>query len=563
MTIAAGARLGGFEVLGPLGAGGMGEVYRARDTRLGREVALKVLPEALSSDRERLARFEQEARAASALNHPNIVTIHEIGREGETTFVAMELVDGKTLRELSAPGPDAGQEGPQRGRAGFGGPGQGPRRGNRPPGPEARKRDGLDRRLRQDPRLRPREADGDRFRRRLGDADDGAARDAPRDGDGHGRLHVAGAGLGRAGRLSLGSVLARAPSSTRCSRERSRSSARRPPRRCRRSSGRSPSPRPACARICRSRSAGSSIAAWPRTATSATPRRAIWPGILRGSATTSRKRRRVERCFSASPARATLAQRRGSRRRSARSPSPDSRAGSRRERSARATSTAPSFKRLSFQRGAIGNARFAPGGEIVYGCACRRRARHPASVWRVRKLRSPRPSSSRETFSRSRSPASSRSGNRNGGRADTGTLAVVPIVGGAPRPLVEDVFWAGADWDPQTGNGPGRRPSDRRRDPSRIPGRKADRRGSLVRRGSRRMAERSRSSGRTGDKVSLQSVIDRHGRQEKTLSSGWVNVEGRTGVERPDGAEIWFTAFEGRRAGGALGGSPIRRGPSS
>jgi len=82
----------------------MGEVYRARDTRLGREVALKVLPEALSSDRDRLARFEQEARAASALNHPNIVTIHEIGREGNTTFVAMELVDGKTLRELSASG---------------------------------------------------------------------------------------------------------------------------------------------------------------------------------------------------------------------------------------------------------------------------------------------------------------------------------------------------------------------------------------------------------------------------------------------------------------------------
>ena len=105
MTISAGARLGLYEVLAPLGAGGMGEVYRGRDTRLGREVALKVLPEALASDRERLARFEQEARAASALNHPNIVTIHEIGREGETAFIAMELVDGKTLRELSASGP--------------------------------------------------------------------------------------------------------------------------------------------------------------------------------------------------------------------------------------------------------------------------------------------------------------------------------------------------------------------------------------------------------------------------------------------------------------------------
>ena len=104
MTIPAGARLGAYEVLEPLGVGGMGEVYRARDPRLGREVALKVLPEALAADRDRIARFEQEARAASALNHPNIVTIHEIGREGETAFIAMELVDGKTLRELTASG---------------------------------------------------------------------------------------------------------------------------------------------------------------------------------------------------------------------------------------------------------------------------------------------------------------------------------------------------------------------------------------------------------------------------------------------------------------------------
>jgi Tol biopolymer transport system component len=83
----------------------MGEVYRARDTRLGREVAVKVLPEAVAEDRARLSRFEQEARAASALNHPNIVTIHDIGREGETAYIAMELVDGRTLRELSVSGP--------------------------------------------------------------------------------------------------------------------------------------------------------------------------------------------------------------------------------------------------------------------------------------------------------------------------------------------------------------------------------------------------------------------------------------------------------------------------
>jgi eukaryotic-like serine/threonine-protein kinase len=82
----------------------MGEVYRARDTRLGRDVAIKVLPEALASDGDRLSRFEQEARSASALNHPNIVTIYEVGAEGAVSFIAMELVQGKTLRELLAEG---------------------------------------------------------------------------------------------------------------------------------------------------------------------------------------------------------------------------------------------------------------------------------------------------------------------------------------------------------------------------------------------------------------------------------------------------------------------------
>ncbi|HEY7575333.1 MAG TPA: serine/threonine-protein kinase, partial [Thermoanaerobaculia bacterium] len=100
MTLEAGRRVGAYEILSPLGAGGMGEVYRARDTRLGREVAIKVLPEELAGDRRRLERFEQEARAASALNHPNIVTIHEVGVEGERPFLAMELVEGKSLREL-------------------------------------------------------------------------------------------------------------------------------------------------------------------------------------------------------------------------------------------------------------------------------------------------------------------------------------------------------------------------------------------------------------------------------------------------------------------------------
>ena len=103
--IGAGTRLGPYEVIAPLGSGGMGEVYRTRDTRLGREVAVKVLPSEISSDGERLARFEQEARSASALNHPNIVTVYDVGRSEETSYIAMELVEGKTLRELAAAGP--------------------------------------------------------------------------------------------------------------------------------------------------------------------------------------------------------------------------------------------------------------------------------------------------------------------------------------------------------------------------------------------------------------------------------------------------------------------------
>ena len=100
MTLASGTRLGPYEVISPIGAGGMGEVYKARDTRLGREVAVKVLPAEFSADRERRARFEQEARAASALNHPNIVSVYDVGSADEHLFVAMELVEGKTLREM-------------------------------------------------------------------------------------------------------------------------------------------------------------------------------------------------------------------------------------------------------------------------------------------------------------------------------------------------------------------------------------------------------------------------------------------------------------------------------
>ena len=98
MSLKPGARLGPYEVLSPIGAGGMGEVYRARDTRLGRDVAVKVLPSSLAATPERVARFEREARSASALNHPNIVTIYEFGSSDSGAFIAMELVKGDSLR---------------------------------------------------------------------------------------------------------------------------------------------------------------------------------------------------------------------------------------------------------------------------------------------------------------------------------------------------------------------------------------------------------------------------------------------------------------------------------
>ena len=104
MSLPNGTKLGPYEVLSPLGAGGMGEVYRARDERLKRDVAVKVLPAELSADAERRTRFEREARAASALSHPNILTIYDIGSSNGTVYIAMELVEGGTLKDLTASG---------------------------------------------------------------------------------------------------------------------------------------------------------------------------------------------------------------------------------------------------------------------------------------------------------------------------------------------------------------------------------------------------------------------------------------------------------------------------
>jgi serine/threonine protein kinase len=105
MALTSGTRLGPYEIVAPLGAGGMGEVYRARDPRLGREVAIKVLPASFCGDLERLRRFEQEARAASALNHPSILVVYDIGTHEGAPYLVTELLEGSTLRDRLASGP--------------------------------------------------------------------------------------------------------------------------------------------------------------------------------------------------------------------------------------------------------------------------------------------------------------------------------------------------------------------------------------------------------------------------------------------------------------------------
>src|SRR5262245_42056669 len=100
MSVAPGLRLGPYEIVSPLGAGGMGEVYRARDMRLQRDVAVKGLPSSLAGDPERLLRFEQEARAAAALNHPNITAVYDIGQHDGAPFIVTELLQGESLRTI-------------------------------------------------------------------------------------------------------------------------------------------------------------------------------------------------------------------------------------------------------------------------------------------------------------------------------------------------------------------------------------------------------------------------------------------------------------------------------
>ena len=187
----------------------MGEVYRARDPRLGREVAIKVLPASFSQDADRLRRFEQEAKAAGVLNHPNITAVYDIGTHDDAPYVVQELLEGETLRSALAGGRLAAAQDDRLRAADRARPRRRAREGHRPPRPEAREPLRHAGRPRQDPRLRSRQADAPGGRLAGHEPSDGdgghGARRRPR----HARLHVARAGARQARRRALGHLLLR------------------------------------------------------------------------------------------------------------------------------------------------------------------------------------------------------------------------------------------------------------------------------------------------------------------------------------------------------------------
>ena len=221
MLLAPGRRLGVYEVLSVIGAGGMGEVYRARDTTLQRDVALKVLPDAFARDPERLARFQREAQVLAALNHPNIAAIYGVRGVRRHAGAGAGAGRGPTLADRLAPRPAAARRGAADRRADRRRARGGARAGHRAPRSQAGQHQGAPRRHREGARLRPgqgaRPAGRDADRPRPLADDHVAGADPRRAHPRHGRLHEPGAGHGPAGRRPQRRLGLRRRAATRCS----------------------------------------------------------------------------------------------------------------------------------------------------------------------------------------------------------------------------------------------------------------------------------------------------------------------------------------------------------
>ena len=201
MPVQAGSRLGPYELTAPIGAGGMGEVWRGKDTRLDRSVAVKILPAAFAEDEERRQRFEREAKAISSLNHPHICTLFDVGHEGDAHFLVMELLEGEVLADRLQKGPLPLDQVVKLGAQVAEALERRAQAGHRPPRPQARQRGAHEDRG-EAPRLRPR-PHRSRDPRLLGldrAADRGEAAHHRGDDPGHVPVHGARAARGRRGR---------------------------------------------------------------------------------------------------------------------------------------------------------------------------------------------------------------------------------------------------------------------------------------------------------------------------------------------------------------------------
>ena len=534
MPLTRGARLGPYEISGLLGAGGMGEVYRAHDTRLGRAVAVKVIPEELSAHKDRLRRFEEEARATAALSHPNILALYDVGVEGDVHYVVEELLEGETLRERlrreRLPVHEAAECGVQIAR----GLAAAHERGivHRDLKPDERVPDSG--RAGEGPGLRSREAAGDGARG--GGGADGDGGDGRGDASGDGGLHVARAGEGgRRGRAERHLLAGRRPLRDAGGAAGIREAE------CRRDAERDPERRPGGAVGGGDDDPGGSRPSGPAVSGEAAAG-PIPVGARRGAGAGGgvgageRARGGSDEATAALAAMGHSRRPRGCHRRRDRGRLPG--------RASLERKPTPSYRQLTFRRGIVDRARFAPDGQTVVYSA--RWDGKPSEVFTARL-----DLAEAQALSLAQS---ARLDALHGGEAlihyEDGRLARMPLVGGTPRDVAENVV--DSDWGPTGDIAVIRSSALWRRLASGSSTRSAGSCSSLPSRGLRGVRVSPQ-----GDRVALVEgetgafggdvvVVDTSGRRT-VLSAGWMEVDGL--AWSPDGREVWFTAGGPARSG--------------